>query len=77
MIRVLIADDSSFMRKVLSDLFMSAPDFEVVGTAPDGSEAVKLVSRLKPDLVTMDVNMPIMNGLRTVVTILTLSSPKR
>ena len=70
MIRVLIADDSSFMRKVLSDLFTSAPDFEVVGTAPDGSEAVKLVSRLKPDLVTMDVNMPIMNGLQALEVIM-------
>lgn len=70
MIRVLIADDSSFMRKVLSDLFTSAPDFEVIGTAPDGSEAVKLVSRLKPDLVTMDVNMPIMNGLQALEVIM-------
>ncbi|WP_027407312.1 chemotaxis response regulator protein-glutamate methylesterase [Anaerovibrio sp. RM50] len=66
MIRVIIADDSSFMRKVLSDLFTTAPDFEVVATASDGSEAVKLVSRLKPDLVTMDVNMPLMNGLQAL-----------
>ena len=70
MIRVLIADDSSFMRNVLSDLFASAPDFEVIGTAADGSEAVKLVSRLKPDLVTMDVNMPIMNGLQALEVIM-------
>ena len=70
MIRVLIADDSSFMRKVLSDLFTSAPDFEVIGTASDGSEAVKLVSRLKPDLVTMDVNMPLMNGLQALEVIM-------
>ena len=66
MIRVIIADDSSFMRKVLSDLFTETPDFEVVGTASDGSEAVKLVFRLKPDLVTMDVNMPLMNGLEAL-----------
>ncbi|HAF31561.1 MAG TPA: chemotaxis response regulator protein-glutamate methylesterase [Anaerovibrio sp.] len=70
MIRVLIADDSSFMRNVLSDLFASAPDFEVIGTAADGSEAVKLVSRLKPDLVTMDVNMPMMNGLQALEVIM-------
>ncbi|ORU00383.1 Chemotaxis response regulator protein-glutamate methylesterase CheB [Anaerovibrio sp. JC8] len=66
MIRVIIADDSSFMRKVLSDLFTETPDFEVVGTASDGSEAVKMVFRLKPDLVTMDVNMPLMNGLEAL-----------
>ncbi|MCR5175925.1 MAG: chemotaxis response regulator protein-glutamate methylesterase [Anaerovibrio sp.] len=66
MIRVVIADDSSFMRKVLSDLFTEAPDFEVVGTASNGKEVVSLVLRLKPDLVTMDVNMPVMDGLKAL-----------
>lgn len=70
MIRVVIADDSSFMRKVLSDLFTEAPDFEVVGTAANGKEAVGLVLKLKPDLVTMDVNMPVLDGLKALETIM-------
>ncbi len=70
MLRVIVADDSSFMRKVLSDLFSNAPDFEVVGTASNGKEAVELVTKLKPDLVTMDVNMPIMDGLQALENIM-------
>lgn len=63
MIRILIVDDSAFMRKVITDLFNEAKDFEVVGTAKNGKEAVELVEKLNPDLVTMDVEMPVMNGL--------------
>ena len=66
MIRVLIADDSAFMRKVLSDLFNGAPDFEVAGVAFNGKDAVDKVLRLKPDLLTMDVNMPVMDGLQAL-----------
>lgn len=63
MIRILIVDDSAFMRKVITDLFNEAKDFQVVGTAKNGKEAVELVEKLSPDLVTMDVEMPVMNGL--------------
>ena len=63
MIRVLVADDSAFMRKVLSDLFKAQPYFEFLGTAVNGKDAVEKVLRLKPDLLTMDVNMPVMDGL--------------
>ena len=63
MIRVLIADDSAFMRKVLSDLFGSQNDFQVIGTAINGKDTVEKVKRLKPDLLTLDVLMPVMNGL--------------
>ncbi len=66
MIRVLIADDSAFMRKVLSDLFEKQSDFEVVGTAVNGREAVSKVKELKPNLVTLDVNMPVMDGLEAL-----------
>ncbi len=66
MIRVLIADDSAFMRKVLSDLFASRPDFEVAGTAINGVDAVAKVKQLKPDVLTLDVNMPVMNGLEAL-----------
>ena len=66
MIRVLIADDSAFMRKVLSDMFASQPDFEVAGTARNGQETVERVMELSPDLVTLDVNMPVMDGLEAL-----------
>ena len=70
MIRVLIADDSAFMRKVLSDLFRGQPDFEVVGTAMNGKDAVSKVKQFKPDLLTMDVNMPVMDGLDALAVIM-------
>ena len=66
MIRVLIADDSAFMRKLLSDVFEEDKDFVVVDTARNGQDAVEKVKRLKPDLVTMDVEMPVMDGLTAV-----------
>lgn len=63
MIRILIADDSAFMRKVLSDLFAGQPDFEVVGAAYNGKDTIEKVVKLKPDLLTLDINMPVMDGL--------------
>ncbi|XRO77669.1 protein-glutamate methylesterase/protein-glutamine glutaminase [Methanocaldococcus sp. 10A] len=65
-IRVLVVDDSAFMRKVISDILNSDPEIEVIGTAKDGVEAVELVQKLQPDVVTMDVEMPRMNGLEAV-----------
>lgn len=70
MIRVLIADDSAFMRKVLSDLFQKQPDFEVAGTAVDGKDTISKVKSLKPDLVTLDVNMPVMDGINALAVIM-------
>ncbi len=61
--RILVVDDSAFMRKAISMMLESDPDIEVVGTARDGEEGVKKVKELKPDLVTMDVEMPRMDGL--------------
>lgn len=66
MIKVLIVDDSAFMRKLLSDLFAAEPDFEVIDTARNGREAVDKTKRLKPQLVTMDVEMPIMDGIKAL-----------
>ncbi|WP_456472212.1 protein-glutamate methylesterase/protein-glutamine glutaminase [Methanocaldococcus sp.] len=54
------------MRKVLSDILNSDPEIEVVGTAKDGLEAVELVQKLEPDVITMDVEMPRMNGIEAV-----------
>lgn len=63
MIKIIIADDSAFMRKLLSDLFAKEPDFMVLDTARNGKDAIEKIKLLKPDLVTMDVNMPVMDGL--------------
>ena len=70
MIRVLIADDSAFMRKVLSDLFKSQSDFDVVGTAVNGQDAIEKVKKFQPDVLTLDVIMPIMDGLNALAVIM-------
>lgn len=65
-IRILVVDDSMFMQRVLSDLLKSDPRISVIGTAFDGEEAITKISALNPDVVTMDVEMPNMNGLTAV-----------
>ncbi|MFC4812934.1 protein-glutamate methylesterase/protein-glutamine glutaminase [Paenibacillus sp. GCM10023250] len=64
--RVLVVDDSAFMRTILCDLIGSDPRFAIAGTANDGRDAIEAVRRLKPDIVTMDLEMPVMNGLEAV-----------
>jgi two-component system chemotaxis response regulator CheB len=63
-VRVLIADDSLVAREMLATILSSDPEIEVVGQAQDGEEAVAMVQRLRPDLVTMDIHMPKLDGLR-------------
>ncbi len=63
MIRVLIVEDSLTAREYLVHIFSSDPGVRVIGTATDGAEAVKLAERLKPDVITMDIHMPVMDGL--------------
>lgn len=62
-IKILVVDDSGFMRKMLTDILNSNETLEVIGTAKNGEEAIKLVRLLKPDVVTMDIEMPILNGI--------------
>lgn len=62
-IRILIVDDSAFMRKALSKMLETDPEIEIIGTARNGEEGVEKVLALKPDLVTMDIEMPCMDGL--------------
>src|SRR6202022_191476 len=70
-IRVLIVDDSAFMRKVLETIFNSDPQFQVIAHAKDGREAVALAESLKPDVITMDINMPHVDGLQATAQIMT------
>lgn len=64
--KALVVDDSAFMRKLVSDFLSGHPEIEVIGTARNGKEAVEKVISLKPDVVTMDIEMPIMNGLEAL-----------
>jgi two-component system chemotaxis response regulator CheB len=66
MIRVLVVDDSVFMRTILAELLAKDPDIEVVGTACDGREALMKADELAPDVMTLDVQMPRMDGLATL-----------
>jgi two-component system chemotaxis response regulator CheB len=63
-IRVLVADDSAFMCKVLKEIINSDAQLEVAATARDGREAVALAESLRPDVITMDINMPHLDGLQ-------------
>ena len=66
MTRVLVVDDSAFMRKAISMMLERHPDIEVVDLARDGHEALEMVEDYQPDVVTMDVEMPRMNGLEAL-----------
>ena len=65
-VRVLVVDDSSFFRRRLTEIFNSDKHIEVIGSAVNGQEAIELVKKLKPDVVTMDIEMPIMDGITAV-----------
>jgi two-component system, chemotaxis family, protein-glutamate methylesterase/glutaminase len=69
-IRVLVADDSALMRNLISRLLSKAPDIVVVATARDGEDAVQKAIQLKPDVVTMDINMPKLDGISAMQMIL-------
>src|SRR5438094_3399783 len=61
-IRLLIIDDSAYNRRNIADVFANNPDVEVVGKAADGEEALRLATLLKPDVITLDLEMPRMDG---------------
>jgi two-component system, chemotaxis family, protein-glutamate methylesterase/glutaminase len=65
-VRVLVVDDSAYVRKVVKQMLSRSPFIEVVGIARDGKEALELVEQLKPDVVTSDLIMPTMNGVEFV-----------
>src|ERR1700730_4453504 len=74
-VRVLVVDDSAFMRKVLETIFNADSQLQVIGHAKDGREAIALAESLKPDVITMDLNMPHMDGLQATAQIMT-SNPR-
>ncbi|MFI3221209.1 MAG: response regulator, partial [Methylococcales bacterium] len=65
-IKVLVVDDADFMIKAVSEILNSDDDIEVVGSAKNGLQALEKIKELAPDVITLDVDMPIMDGLRTV-----------
>lgn len=66
MIRVLVVDDSLVVREIITKILRSDPEIEIVGTARNGVEAIDLAARLRPSIITMDINMPIKNGLEAI-----------
>lgn len=69
-IKVLVVDDSAFMRRVIKEMIQSDSGIEVIGTSRDGAEGVEMALALKPDVITMDVEMPRMNGLDATAAIM-------
>src|SRR5690242_9698845 len=62
-IRVLVVEDSLTARKLLVEVLTASPDIEVIGEAPDGKRAIELCQQLRPDVVTLDMMLPVMSGL--------------
>lgn len=69
-INVLVVDDSSFFRRRVSEILNADPTLSVVGEAANGREAIEMARRLLPDVITMDIDMPIMDGISAVKTIM-------
>ncbi len=65
-IRIVVVDDHALFRAGLVSLLMTIPEFEIVGEAGDGKQALSLVAEKKPDVVLLDVNMPVMGGVEMV-----------
>lgn len=64
--RILVVDDSVFARKIVTDILAGSPELEVAGIAVNGLEALQLIPKLKPDVVTLDIEMPGLDGLETL-----------
>ena len=71
-IKVLVVDDSNFFRRRVSEIINASPYLEVIATANNGKEAIDMVVKHKPDVITMDVEMPVMDGITAVQKIMDL-----
>lgn len=69
-IRVLVVDDSAFMRKAIENMLKNVPDIQIVGFGRNGKEAVEMCKSLRPDVITLDIEMPQMDGLEALSTIM-------
>lgn len=69
-VRTLVVDDAPLMRKVIPQILSKHPDIEVVGTAANGKECLSRIRELRPDVVTLDIDMPVMNGITTIKNIM-------
>lgn len=74
-VRVVVADDSALMRKKIREILESDPRIEVAACARDGQDAVNLVKQHQPDVVTLDINMPVMDGV-TALQVIMMESPR-
>jgi two-component system chemotaxis response regulator CheY len=63
---ILVVDDNKFIRQALCQIFASASDFDVCGEAENGQEAIEKARQLRPDLIVMDLSMPVMNGIEAL-----------
>jgi DNA-binding NarL/FixJ family response regulator len=76
-VRVVVADDQPLVREGLRKIFEADPDLDVVGVAPDGRAAVQLVARSRPDVVVMDIRMPVMDGIDATREVTRVTDPPR
>lgn len=76
-VRVLIVDDALFMRNMLKEILNNSGRYEVIGEAANGQEAIEVYQKLKPQLVTMDIVMPVMDGIEATREILKLDPTAR
>ena len=65
-VKVLVVDDSGFFRRRVSEILSADPNIQVIGTATNGREAIEQAQALKPDVITMDLTMPKMDGLKCI-----------
>ncbi len=76
MIKVMVVDDSVFMRKMITKMLEKEKDIEVIATARNGKEAIDLNIKLKPDVITLDIEMPQINGLEALKEIMSTRPTK-
>lgn len=71
-VKVLVVDDSAFMRRIISDILSESEEIEVIGTAKNGEEALQKAKELKPNVITLDIEMPVMDGLTCLKNLLAI-----